>query len=127
MFQQQVEKLMTTGLVRFVDSACLLGTGTGEPLGLLKSPCRITVTPVSGEGVTISWQDCTTMLANSSNPDGSVWLCNRRAHDALLHLTEVIGAGGSLVQPPVKAPDGSISFMGRPLKTTDILPTLGSE
>lgn len=106
------------------DKAFLKGSGSGEPLGVLNSPCLISVEPEAGQAAgTIVYKNILKMLSRlwSGSFNNSVWL----AHPTVLpDLMSLIVTSGSHV-PVLKERDGSFSLLGRPLIFTEKVESQG--
>lgn len=116
-----------------LDFAFLRGSGAGQPLGILTSPALLTQAKESGQVAdTIVYENVVGMWAKSSNPAGSVWICNPSCVPQLLKVVVVVknvagteNVGGGHVPLVTVMADGSMAMMGRPLLPSSKLPVLG--
>ena len=95
------------------DDMIFRGSGVGQPLGFMNSPCLVTVAKETGQvATTIVTENVVkmyaAMYAAAANP---VWLVNKNCFPQLLTLSIGIGAAGY----PVYLPAGGIS--GKPYGT----------
>lgn len=116
-----------------ITDAIINGTGAGQPKGILTSAGTIEVTPESGQGATIMFQNIVNMwgrMASWSKPR-AVWLMNSDAESVLPYMKFVDQGTGNAV--PVYLPPGGLSqspfgtLYGRPVITSEALPALGSK
>jgi HK97 family phage major capsid protein len=114
-----------------IDAAILDGTGTGQPLGILRSPALVEVPPASATTAGISYADITAMwsrLYAASRPT-AVWLTNQAVEPYLYGMTLEIGTGGV----PVFLPPGGVSaspystLFGRPVLPLEQVPTVNAK
>jgi len=123
---------LTDGLVKaigwYLDLALLTGTGAGEPLGVLKCPSLITVPKETGQtNDTVVYENLCQMLArlHPACVANAVWVCSQSTRAQLLHLSQSVGTGGSVV--PVLTKDaGTFQMLTIPCLFTEKTPALGS-
>lgn len=112
------------------------GTGAGQPLGILNSPCLVTQAAVGSQTAdTIHADNIIAMW--SRMPAGvrsqAVWLCNQDAEPQLmkLGLPVVTATGTATGGMPLYMPPGGLSaapygnLLGRPVITTECCSALG--
>ncbi len=114
-----------------VGDAIINGTGAGMPLGILTSPCAISITKETGQAAaTVLVENVVKMWARlhpKSKPN-AVWFENGEVEQQLQVLTLGVGLGGQLVYMPAggitQAPYGSI--FGRPVIPVEYCAALGT-
>lgn len=112
------------------DVDFLTGTGTGEPLGVLNAPARVTVTKESGQpdGTINAWNILkmyARMLPGSKGR--AVWLVNPTDFVELQTLSLPVGTGGAPVML-VNFANGPVpTMLGRPIIETEKVPAIGAE
>jgi len=119
--------------IRFVvEDAIMNGSGVGQPLGILSSPCLVSVAAEAG-------QSATTLLAENvlkiwgrrwvgRGSQNYVWLINQDVEQQLMQMSLPVGTGGALVYMPPGGISGApyATLMGRPVVVTEYNPTLGT-
>ncbi|MDD5510899.1 MAG: phage major capsid protein [Dehalococcoidales bacterium] len=114
-----------------IADAIINGDGAGKPLGILNSPCLVTVTAETGQGAsTIVFENIVKMWASRFGPNTSnyVWLINQNIEPQLYTMGLAVGAGGG----PVYLPPGGLSvapygtLMGRPVIPCEQCASLGT-
>jgi HK97 family phage major capsid protein len=101
-------------------------------LGILNSPCTITVAKETGQtGKTVVWENIVNMWSRLSAPSkaNAVWLINQDVEPQLFNLGIVIGTGGSPAFMPAGAWSGTPfnSIFGRPVIPVEYCETLGTK
>lgn len=103
-----------------LQDSLINGNGAGKPLGILQSPCLVTVTKETGqEADSIVFENISKMWARMWAPSRpkTVWLINQEIEPQLDKLAIPVGTGGM----PVYMPPGGISgapygtIKGRPV------------
>ncbi len=117
-----------------LDDAVMNGTGAGQPLGIIKAPCRYAVAKEQGQAsATINWTNVKKMFARlwpgSKESQSLRWLINDEAVEQVLSLNEPIGTGGSSV---IMASGDGIrpipkTLLGIPIIWTSHASALGTE
>jgi HK97 family phage major capsid protein len=107
----------------------LNGTGTGQYLGIMNSPCLIPVPKVSEQPTdTIVIQNVLQMRSQCWHYDRAVWLAN---HDTLPQIASLVlpneGGPAVLVFMPSSGDDVPDRLLGRPIIFTEYAQTLGSQ
>lgn len=128
---------MAEALAHSIDARLLTGTGAGEPMGILNAACAVTVAKEGAQSAnTISVNNLASMLTrlDPASFKRAVWICHPSVVAQLLTLQmkikNVAGnefVGGSGVNWFQLDPNGQMALLGRPLVTSDQLPTLGTE
>lgn len=112
------------------------GTGVGQMLGILNSPCLVTVAGESSQTAdTIHAANILKMWSRmpASVRSRAVWLCNQDAEPELMKLGVPVTtpAGTATGGMPVYMPPGGLSaapygtLLGRPVITTEVCSALG--
>lgn len=98
------------------------GTGTGEYLGVLQSPCLVQA-PRAAAGQ-ITYIDVAEMRARMWRYQGAIWLAN---HDTAVQLmTMELSVGSGVVWQPSIREDRPDLLLGRPIFFTEYVPGLGT-
>lgn len=114
-----------------LDDAVINGTGAGQPLGIMASPCLVTPNKEAGQlAATVEYANIVNMWSRMyarSRPN-AVWLINQDVEPQLFQMGIMIGTGGS----PVYLPPGGASatpygtLFGRPVIPIEQCQTLGT-
>jgi HK97 family phage major capsid protein len=114
-----------------LEDGCINGTGGGQILGIMNSPCLVTVSAQSGQATkTVVKENIDSMYARMwgrSRPNG-VWLYNQDVEPQLRQMGYVVGTGGY----PAYMPPGGLSdapyatLYGRPAIPVEYCATLGT-
>jgi HK97 family phage major capsid protein len=105
----------------------LNGIGQGEPLGVLQSPCVVSVAKETGQVTkTIVTENIDKMVAACWRYGRAIWLANHDTFPALQGLTRSVGVGGSLVNYLTYDPNGQAMLLGRPIYFSEYPATLGT-
>lgn len=105
----------------------LNGLGGGEPLGVLQSPCLVSVAKQTGQVTkTIVTENIDNMVAACWKYGRAIWLANHDTFPALQGLTRSVGVGGALVNYLTYDPNGQAMLLGRPLYFSEYPATLGT-
>jgi HK97 family phage major capsid protein len=117
--------------------AIVQGSGTGEPLGILNSPARVTVDAGAAGAGTIQSPHITSMYSRmpASSRGNAVWLVNPEVEPALMSMAFMVVPAASVPANPVPVylpPNGLssspyASLMGRPVIPTQVCNPLGTE
>ncbi len=114
------------------EDAVFRGSGSGQPLGILNSPCHVTVPKETGQAAkTIVKENIDNMWSRmwARSRQNAIWLINQDAEPQLNNLSQVIGTGGV----PVYLPPGGLSqspygtLYARPVIAVEYCETLGTE
>ena len=126
-YEDQLSTAMIKSLGWFLDSACLRGTGAGQPLGVFHAPATIEVAPEGGQSAdTIVYANLAKMFArlHPASIPNSVWVANPTTIPQLLALTITVGDGGSHI-PVMTGTDGAFSILTRPVIFSEKASALG--
>lgn len=105
----------------------LNGTGVGEFLGVLQSPCLVTITKETGQAATtLVYENILKMRARCWGYGKAVWLANHDTMPQLMLLNQSVGTGGMPVWQPSAREDAPDLLLGRPLIFTEYTATLGT-
>jgi HK97 family phage major capsid protein len=115
-----------------IDDALVNGTGAGQPLGIMSSPCLITVPKEGGQPAdTILYNNIVKMWARmwaKSRPN-AVWLINQDIEPQLNTVSMPVGVGGVPVFLPATGAAGMpyATLFGRPILPVEYCQTLGTK
>jgi len=126
--EDQIINLCGKGLSWYRDKAFLKGTGAGEPLGILNSPCLVVVDKEGGQGNEIMYENLTKMMSRmfAGSFANSVWVAHQTLIPSLLQLSIAIGTGGSHI-PVMTQANGQFQILTRPVIFTEKTEILGSQ
>ena len=127
--ESQILETCGKGLAWYRDKFFLKGTGAGQPLGLLNSPCLIAVSKEVGQPVdTIVYENLTNMMARirAASFARSVWICHQTCIPQLLQLSISVGTGGSFI-PVMNESNGKFTMLTRPVIFTEKTEVLGDQ
>ncbi|HUX01023.1 MAG TPA: phage major capsid protein [Phycisphaerae bacterium] len=104
----------------------LNGTGVGEFMGVMTSPCLISITKETGQAPdTIVYGNVVKMRARVWGYGNAVWLANQDCLPQLATLNLQVGTAGIPVWQPSLREDVPDILMGRPLFFTEYMKTVG--
>ena len=109
------------------DEAFLVGTGAGQPLGILNAPATITQAKEGGQAAnTVVWENITAMVSRMlpASLRRAIWIVSPSVFDELLAMSLAVGTGGA--PAPLNLAGPTPSMVWRPLFVADALPALGS-
>jgi len=114
-----------------LDEACVHGTGVNQPLGIIASPCLVTVNKETGQlAKTVLYENICNMWARlwSRSMLNAVWFINQDVMPQLFTMGITVGVGGSAVFLPPGGASGSpyASLFGRPVVPIEHCQTLGT-
>ncbi len=112
--------------VAFAMNERINGTGVGERLGILNSPCLISVSAEVGqEAATIKIENIDKMAARQWRYNQSVYLANQTTRPQLRGLVRIVGTGG--VPVPYFTQGPGVEYLdGRPIVFTEYCKALGT-
>ena len=117
------------GLNFALNNVFIRGTGAGTPLGILNSPCLVSVGKEDGQlANTILFENIVKMFARLHDTSNAVWVANQNTLPQLVAMAISVGTGGA----PVWLPGNSIAgqphdtLMGIPIIWSKHASTLGS-
>lgn len=124
---QSIAPLMRNSLAFSLDEAILIGSGAGEPQGILTSPASIAQTRASATDITFA--DLVAMKGRilPSSLDRAVWLVSPSAFAVLCGLVITAGTGELVMGYQHGASDMRMSILGHPVRVTEKLPALGEK
>jgi HK97 family phage major capsid protein len=106
----------------------LNGTGSGQFLGVLNAPCKVSVAKEAGQAAaTINYQNILKMRARCWGYGNAIWLANQDCLPQLAQMSLQVGVGGSAVYVPSAVEDRPDMLMGRPIFYTEYTKTVGTE
>ncbi len=108
--------------------AIINGDGAGKPLGVLNSPCLVTVTAETGQGAsTIVAENIIKMWARRFGTN-YVWLINQDIEPQLYTMGLAVGSGGIAVYMPAGGLSGAPygTLFGKPVISCEQCATLGT-
>ncbi len=104
----------------------LRGTGAGELMGVLNSPCKVQVSKESGQvAATINATNVIKMRSRCWNYGRAVWLANHDTLPQLLTLSVAVGTAGQLLYTP--GTSGVDNLLGRPIFYSEHCSAVGTE
>ena len=108
--------------------AIVNGDGAGKPLGILNSPCLVTVTAETGQGAsTIVAENIIKMWASRFGTN-YVWLINQNIEPQLYTMALAVGSGGVSVYMPAGGLSGAPygTLFGKPVIPCEQAASLGT-
>lgn len=114
-----------------LDDAIINGTGAGQPLGILKGPCLVSITKETGQAATtLVWENLKKMYARlwSRSRSNMVTLINQDTLPELMGMSQPVGTGGVPVWLPAGGASGKPydTILGKPLIEVEQCQTLGT-
>ena len=115
-----------------IDDACINGTGSGQPLGIINAPCLVSVTKETGQAAdTLVWENIVKMWSRmwARSRQNSVWLINQDVEPQLYSMSLAVGTGGQPVYMPAGGASASpySTLFGRPVIPIEQCATLGDK
>lgn len=129
--EAMVNQIVPQELVFGAESAIYSGDGSGKPMGILASPCLVTVAAEAGQAATtVVIQNISNMWSRMWAPSrrNAVWLINQDIEPQLDSMALTVGMGGM----PAYLPAGGFSvapyatLKGRPVIPVEYASTLGT-
>lgn len=106
----------------------LNGTGIGEFMGIMNSPCLVSVAKETGQvAATIVKENIDKMRARCWRYGRAVWMANHDCLPQLKSLAQIVGVGGAPVPYLGIDSDGNATLDGRPLIITEYCKTVGTQ
>ena len=127
---QQIANICGKGLSWYRDRAFLKGSGAGEPLGILNSPCLLSVAKETGQNdSTIIYENLIKMMSRmfAGSFKNSVWVAHQTCIPQLLTLSIAIGTGGTHIPVMTKNKNGQFEILTRPVIFTEKTEPLGTK
>lgn len=126
----QLVELLGRGLGWHLDNGFIRGTGAGEPLGILNSPCLITVSKETSQAAdTVDFSNLKKMIARLHPAcfNRAIWICNPTTLVQLYEITVGIGTAGQLLPtgPLQRDANGNFSLLTRPVVLSEKASALG--
>lgn len=130
--EQRVPAMLGTAINFEINDAIFEGTGSGQPLGFMNSPAKISVSKASGQAAaTVKAENLLAMKARRLPKLAGqyVWLINQELEEVLPQMTINVGTGGM----PVYLPSGGLSgsqydtLFGMPVIPCEYCSALGTE
>ncbi|HVB67968.1 MAG TPA: phage major capsid protein [Acetobacteraceae bacterium] len=114
-----------------LEDSTVHGTGAGQPLGVLNSPCTVQVAKDKGQAAgTITWQNVMNMYAQmwGRSRKNAVWLINQLSEPQLFAMSQVVGTGGVAVFLPPGGASGApyATLLGRPVVPVEYAEAAGT-
>jgi len=115
-----------------IDDAIVRGDGAGKPLGILNSPCLVTVSKESGQDAdTIVTENIIKMWSRmyGRSRQNAVWLINQDIEPQLYTMSLAVGTGGIPVYMPANGLSGQPygTLFARPVLPIEQCSTLGDK
>ena len=115
-----------------IDDAVINGSGSGMPLGIMKSPCLIEVAKESGQAATtLLYENLVKMWSRMWAPSrrNAVWYINQDVEPQLLTMSLAVGVGGAPVYMAASGASGTpyATLFGRPIIPIEQCQTLGTK
>lgn len=106
----------------------LNGTGVGEYMGVLKSPCTVSIAKETGQAATsLVYENLVKMRAQCWGYKNAIWLANHDVLPQLMFINQTAGvAGNPTAWQPSAREDHPDTIFGRPLYLTEYCQTLGT-
>jgi HK97 family phage major capsid protein len=110
-----------------VEDSVINGDGSGKPLGVLNSPCLVSITQETSQPAdTLYYENIVKMWARRwAGVNDYVWLCNQDVMPALDTLSLAVGTGGLPANYITYSNDGVMRIKGRPVMEVEYCATLG--
>lgn len=106
----------------------LNGTGAGEHMGIMNSPCLITVSEDSSQTAdTITATNVINMRSRCWGYQNAVWLANQDCMPQLMQLSLVSGSATVMLYQQSLQDDKPDMLLGRPIYYTEYCQTLGDK
>lgn len=114
-----------------IDDAIINGTGVGRPLGILNSPCLVSVAKETGQAAaTVNFENIKKMWSRMFSPSraNAIWLINQDLEPELMGMSLAVGTGGMPVYLPANGAAGQPNsvLMARPVVPIWQCATLGT-
>lgn len=121
----------TEDMTFMIEDSIFEGDGVGKPMGIMKSPCLVTVAKDNGQAsATVTLNNILNMWSRMwirSRPNAA-WFINQDVEPQLYQLAQTVGTGGL----PMFLPAGGLnnapysSLFGRPIIPIEYAATLGA-
>lgn len=129
-FSRILKQMMAESIGWSLDRAFLVGTGLGQPQGILNAPSLVAAAKEQSQTSGVNYSNLSGMLArlhpSSLNSRSTVWIASPSIMKQLLNLT--ITLGDSAVQyPAYSETDKGFQLFGFPLLWSEHLPEMNSQ
>ena len=105
----------------------LNGTGVGEFLGVMNSPCLVSIAKETGQAAaTLLYENLIKMRARIWGYGSAIWLANHDILPQLMQLNQLVGTGGVPAWQPSARDGAPDTLFGRPLMLTEFCATTGT-
>lgn len=105
----------------------LNGTGVGEYMGILNSPCLISVTKETGQrAASLTYKNAIDMRSRCWGYGNAIWIANHDTLPDIMLFNQQVGTGGAVVWQPSGREDHPDMLLGRPIVFTEYAQTLGT-
>ena len=106
----------------------LNGTGVGEYMGAMASPCLVSITKEAGQAAdTLVYENIVKMRARIWGYEKAIWMANQDCFPQLITMVLEVGAGGVPIYHSDAREDVADTLLGRPIVYTEYLQTLGDK
>ena len=106
----------------------LNGTGVGEFMGVMNSPCLVSITKETGQAAdTVLTENIIKMRSQVWGYNNAIWMANHDCLPQLMTLVLEIGAGGVPIYHTTLREDHADTLLGRPIVYTEYMQTLGDK
>lgn len=109
-----------------VIDARIRGTGIGEPLGILNSPCLISVSTTSQTTSTLKGSNFVNMRARAWRYSRCIWLANHDCYPQMCEAHIAMTASDTPLFRPGNGVDVPDTLLGRPIKFTEYCSSVGT-
>ena len=124
-----LNQIYPLAIAYFEDDAFLVGTGAGQPLGVLNAANPALVTQSRDTANEVNWDDLVNMFARMlpSSIASAIWPINQEVFPQLATMSLDVGTGGSAVWLSNGVAGPPATILGRPVVITEKVPALGSQ
>ncbi len=106
----------------------LTGTGVGEFLGVMNSPCLVSVTKENGQTAdTLVYENIIKMRSRCWRYGNAIWIANHDTIPQLMLMNQAVGTGGQVVWQPSAREDHPDILLGRPIVFSEYARTIGDK
>lgn len=130
--EQRLREAMSAAVTFYLDDAFINGTGAGQPLGLLNSPCLVTVAKETGQAAdSIVYENIVNMWSRMlpACQVKALWIAHPDTVPSFFTMGITLGMGGAPVFLPAGGASGSpySTLFGRPIVFSEKCQTVGTE
>jgi HK97 family phage major capsid protein len=106
----------------------LTGTGVGQFMGIMNSPCLISITKETGQAAdTLVYENIIKMRARVWKYENAIWMANQDCLPQLMTMVMEIGAGGVPIYHTDAREDVADTLLGRPVVYSEYMKTVGDK